>query len=113
MEGQRVQEFVFRKKDQVVIMTDTATVKIYQDNIKIYPQLLFQRLITASQGSVSVGDLLDFFGHELCTFPPSVFESDHLMREANKTTLANEMIRLAKLNNENLEICYWWWIIVA
>ena len=103
MEGQKVQEIVLRKKDQVIIMTDTATLKIDQDSIKIDPQLLFQRLITAAQGSVPVEDLKDFFGHELCTFPPSLFESDHLMRTANKATLANEMIRCAKLNNEELE----------
>jgi len=85
MVGKPVSEFSFKKKEQVVLMNDSSCVKIEGAEVSVHPQLLFQRLISAAQGSVPVDDLDTFFSYELCTYPPSLFENVHLLRESKKS----------------------------
>ena len=84
-------DFTFRKKDQVVTMDDKAALQVEGEPLKIDPQLLFQRLVTAAMGSVPEDDLKALFSYELCTYPPALFESSHLLREADKSSLASAM----------------------
>jgi len=91
MKGQNVKDLTFRKKDQITAMNDNAGVKIEGETVKFDAQLLFQRLITAAKGSVSEEELTSLFTYELCTYPPSLFESPHLLREADKPALADAL----------------------
>ncbi len=50
------------------------------------PQLLFQRLTIVSKPSDNFESL---FKYELCSHPPALFDSSQLLREANKSSLAN------------------------
>lgn len=93
MEGKKVGDFKFSKKAQVTTMSDNASVSIGGDDVEIDPQLLFQRLVAAAQGAVPIEDLQNFFAYELCTYPPSLFESKQLLRQANKATLAQELTK--------------------
>ena len=47
----------------------------------------FQRLLTVARATEN--DLIDAFRHELCSIPPSLFESNGLLRPANKPVLAD------------------------
>ena len=52
-----------------------SCIKVVGEKIKADPQLLFQRLIIASQ---SLEDRSAIFINELCSYPPSLFDSSFL-----------------------------------
>jgi hypothetical protein len=79
----------FIKKDQIVTMDDKAALKVDGEPVKIDSQLLFQRLVTAANGSVHEEDIGSVCFHEFCTHLPSLFESPYLLREADKPSLAD------------------------
>ncbi|WAR15717.1 hypothetical protein MAR_005822 [Mya arenaria] len=91
MEGTNVEDFKFSKKAQVITMNDSASVQVGGDELQIDPQLHFQRLIVATQGAEPVDDLQNFFAYELCTYPPALFESAQLLRQANKSVIAKDI----------------------
>jgi len=78
MAGQNVNKFSFKKKDAVVPMNDKSAFKIDDDTVKIDPQLLFQRLVSAANRMTDEPDLP--LTYELCTYPPALFESSRQMR---------------------------------
>ena len=83
MTGKTLKEQVFKKKDQVTLMNAKKAGSSVVAHID--PALLFQRFIIVDQRT----DLQEeYFKYELCTIPPSLFESDGLMRKANKPELA-------------------------
>ena len=86
MTGKFVDEYVFKKKDQIVPMRLSTTVTIEQERVHEDPQLLFQRLLTVARETEN--DLMEAFRHELCSIPPSFFESNGLLHLANKPVLA-------------------------
>jgi len=86
-----VKEFTFRKKDIVVQMNDKAGIKIDGETVKLDPQLLFQRLVSAANRSTQEIQLPQLFSYELCTHPSAFFETPQLMRTADKPALANAM----------------------
>ena len=47
----------------------------------------FQRLLTVARATEN--DLMEAFRHELCSIPPALFESNGLLRPANKPVLAD------------------------
>jgi hypothetical protein len=61
-------------------------VKIDGEEIHVDPQLLFQRLLTATNGEGL--DLSDLFQYELSSSPSSLFDDSGQMRVAYKTSLA-------------------------
>lgn len=61
-------------------------VKLKNNVIRIDPQLLFQRLVTAGVRNDSLGEV---FKYELCSFPPSLFEDKCTPRLPNKASLAD------------------------
>ena len=85
MEGNSVETFTFRKKDQVICMGSRSSVKIGDETVVVDPQLLFQRLLATAP---TTDNLEDVFRYELCSFPASLFESSILPRKADKANLS-------------------------
>ena len=74
--GQKVQEYVFKKKYQAVTLEVKDAVHTGTETVVIDPILLFQRLVSA--GTLK-GKLLDeVFIHELCGYPPALFETTNV-----------------------------------
>ena len=68
----------------VVTLGIHNSVRIDGDDVHVDPLLLFQRLITVAQTS---DELESAFKHELCIYPPALFGSSLLPREALKLPL--------------------------
>jgi hypothetical protein len=85
MSGKKVLQHTFKKKNQAVTLA-TSAVRVNEETVQINPQLLFQRLVTAG---TRTDQLPDIFRFELCSHPPSLFESRYVMRPANKPALAD------------------------
>jgi hypothetical protein len=83
MSEKTLKEHVFKKKDQVTLMTTKKSGS--SEVAHIDPALLFQRFIIVAQRS-SLKE--DYFKFELCTIPPALFERNGFMRKANKPELA-------------------------
>jgi len=90
MVGKRVTQYTFKKKSQVKNL-GAKSVKIEEDTVHIDPKLLFQRLITAGKYR---DDLPEVFEHELCSYPPALFENKYTLRAANKPVLADALWKL-------------------
>ena len=86
MEGKTSDEHTFRRKDQIVTLGTKASIKIDGEEVQVDSQLLFQRLIIVAQTS---DELESAFKHELCRYPPALFDSSLLLREAHKPALAD------------------------
>ena len=86
MEGKTSDEHTFRRKDQAVTLGTKSSILIDGEEVQIDPQLLFQRLIIVAQTS---DELESAFKHELCSYPPALFDSSLLLREAHKPALAD------------------------
>ena len=97
MEGLKLSEHSFKRKDQSVTLTAKMAVKIDGDRVQVDPQLLFQRLSTAA-----ASDLETALKYELCSFPPALFESPNLLLEGQKSSLADAIWNLATPDNANL-----------
>jgi hypothetical protein len=88
MAGKSAKEFSFCKKNQVVTLASKRVVASSDGSIKIDSQLLFQRLcVLAACGRIE--NPQELFQYEMCSFPPALFESQFLPRQANKPVLAN------------------------
>ena len=59
---------------------------IGDEAVQVDPQLLFQRLTIAAKASQ---DLATVFKYELCSHPPSLFDTSKLLRLPQKPMLAN------------------------
>ena len=75
----------------VVTLGTENFVRIDGDDVQVDPLVLFQRLITVAQTS---GELESALKHALCSYPPSMFGSSLLLREAHKPALADAIWRL-------------------
>ncbi len=71
MLGKSIAEHSFKKKEQVVTLSNNSTVRIRDEVIDIDPQLLFQRLVIV--GLQNDNALAEVFQYELCSFPPATF----------------------------------------
>lgn len=63
-----------------------STVKIDSERVEIDTQLLFQRLLLASNACENMSTM---FRYELSSYPTSLFDSSLMLRQANKPALAN------------------------
>ncbi|KAK3709221.1 hypothetical protein QZH41_004579 [Actinostola sp. cb2023] len=90
MEGKRVQDFSFRKKDQAVTLASKTAVTFADGIVQVDPQLLFQRLSVVATGG-RFENPQEFFKFEMCSYPPALFDSSLLPRQANKPVLADAM----------------------
>ena len=73
-----------------------VSIKIDGNTVQIDPQLLFQRLELAAKATQ---DLEAVFKYELCSYPPALFESAFLFREAQKPVLADAIWSLLQTLN--------------
>ena len=93
MIGENVLEYTFKRKFQAVTLGSQTAVMIQGEAVQVDPQLLFQRLsIVACNGD----DAAEAFRYELCSYPPALFESPQLLRQANKASLADAMWDIVK-----------------
>ena len=87
--NQKVQEYVFKTKDQAVTFEVKDAVHTGTETVVIDPMLLFQRLVSA--GTLE-GELLDeVFNHKHCSYPPARFETTNVLPSPNKAAIANTM----------------------
>ncbi|KAK3085994.1 hypothetical protein FSP39_011885 [Pinctada imbricata] len=87
MEGNKVSEYVFKKSRQVITLSSKSSVKLDDDELKVDPQLLFQRLLAATGGHYP--DLTEVCKFELSSIPTSMFDTSGVMRLADKSSLAD------------------------
>ena len=91
MNGSPVFEYKFKRS--YAAKTMSIKVKIGKNNeVEIDPGLLFQRLLVLSHATTI--STTEVFQHELCSYPPSIFESPTLLRKANKPQIVDSIIRL-------------------
>ena len=98
MIGQPVFSYSFSRKDRVKTVASASSVKVAQDQT-IDPALLFQRLLIVAQtGDVELTTVLD---HELCPFPPSLFEAKNVLRKADKPQLATAITKFTSSSSDD------------
>ena len=111
--GTKPYDYTFHKKNQVVTLgLKSSSVNIGGDRLQIDPLLLFQRLTTVMQSS---DDLELAFKHELCSYPPALFDSSLLLNEADKPALADVMCKWLKVVSMVWKWCLKWclWVKVV
>jgi len=81
-------EYTFKKANHAVTLATKSAIKIDNEHVQVYPQLLFQRLILASH---QCEDLPALFCYELCTYPASLFDSSLMLLQPNKPALADAL----------------------
>ena len=91
MDGQTPGGYTFKRKDQAVTLGMRSSVRIDGKEIQIDPQLLFQRLVIVAQ---KCDELEAALKYELCSYPPSLFDSSLLLHEAKTPALANAIWKL-------------------
>ena len=73
MAGQHIANFTFKKKDQMVLMSDSSSVRVDEDELSIDLHQLFRRYV-----------LDTIFSYELCIYPPFIFKSAYLLKKQLK-----------------------------
>lgn len=86
MIGKSAAEYSFTKSNQAITFSAKSSVKVDGEKIQVDPQLLFQRLIIASQ---SLDDMSAIFKYELCSYLPSLFDSSLMLLKPQKPALAD------------------------
>lgn len=86
--GNDVFTFSCKRADRVQTLASVEKMRIDdKEYISVDPALLFQRLIVAaSSGAVNLQEALQY---ELCSYPPSLFESSTVLRKAQKSQIAH------------------------
>ena len=84
--GKAAAEYSFTKSNQAITFSAKSSIKVDGEKIQVDPQLLFQRLIIASQ---SLEDRSAIFNYELCSYPPSLFDSSLMLLKLQKPALAD------------------------
>lgn len=74
--------FVFKKKDQVVVMNSKNSVQIDDDNVQIDPEVLFRRLLFI-QNNRNKDGLEHALEYELTQRPPVFFDDRGFLRDGN------------------------------
>ncbi|MCG8032823.1 MAG: hypothetical protein JAZ03_11700 [Candidatus Thiodiazotropha taylori] len=97
MVGKDVQDYVFKKSKQAITLGARSSIQISDESVQVDPQLLFQGLVTAGD---RIGELPLLFSYELCSYPAALFESSSLPLQANKPALADAILKLAKLDQQ-------------
>ena len=85
MTGKAAAEYPSTRSNQAITFSAKSSIKVDGEKIQVDPQLLFQRLIFASQ---SLDDMSAIFKYELCSYPPSLFDSSLMLLKSQKPALA-------------------------
>ena len=88
MKGSPVASYILQKKVQAVAMDTRSTIKIHDEYVHVDPQLLFQRQLTMGTKNC---ELQNVFDHELCHYPPALFESVNAIRPTTKSSMADAL----------------------
>lgn len=90
LDGNDSSTFVFRQKDQVVLMNSKVSVEIDNENVQIDPEVLFQRLllIQISRDQDGLGKIFEF---ELTQRPPVFFDEKGFLRDGNESALSDTL----------------------
>ena len=88
MIGKRVAQHSFKRKEQVIPLSNNNAVKIKDDVIYIDPQLLFHGLVAAGTWNDNLNALLEY---ELCNYPPAPLENRPTPRPATKSSLTDAL----------------------
>ena len=72
---------------EAITLNDKTCMKFNED-VKVDSQLLFQHLLVVGERCDELPLVLK---HELCSYPPALFEEPGMMRLANKSLLADAM----------------------
>jgi len=86
MKGSCVKEYSFKRKLQAITLQTKTSIKIDGEQISVDSQLLFQHLVVAAMAAT---DSQSLFQYELRSYPPALFDSNLMMREAQKANLAD------------------------
>ena len=81
MMGIPVAQSTFKRSDQVTTRQSTSSVRVDGQPIHVDPELLFQRLIVASD---AIDDRKASFRFELCSYPSALFEPTLIPRASQK-----------------------------
>ncbi|KAK6176044.1 hypothetical protein SNE40_014405 [Patella caerulea] len=101
MSEQSVTNFSFKKKNFAITLdAKRPSNTIITQTPHVDPQLMFQRLTTAGQENLN--DMTELFKYELSSFPSSMFESNRLLRQATKSTLADAIWNSGKCHATEL-----------
>ena len=96
MGGKLVNNVSLKRKDQATTLASKNAFKIRDETVQIDPNLMFQRL--ASSIVKSEDTLEEALKHELCTFPPSLFETVGVLNEARKPQLLDVISSMAVMS---------------
>ena len=69
-------------------MDTKSTIKIQDEYVHVDPQLLSESLLTVGTKN---GELQNDFNHELCHYPPALFESVNAIRPTTQSSLADAL----------------------
>ncbi len=88
LEGNGSSDYVFKKKDQVIVMNSKNTIQIDDDNVQIDPEILFQRLlfIQNNRDKDAVEAILQY---ELTQRPPVFFDENGFLRDGNQSAISD------------------------
>ena len=86
MTGIPVVQYTFKRSDQVTTLESKSSVRVDGQPIHVDPELLFQRLIVASN---AIDDRKASFRFELCSYPSALFNDTIMPRAPHKAVLAN------------------------
>ena len=93
MADHTVAEHKFSKKNQVKTLASATHIKTPSgEPIELDPQVLYQRFIVTGIDKMPLPELLD---HELCAFPPSLFDNNMRMRVGDKAELIHQLLKTA------------------
>ena len=96
MSRELVADFLFRRNQQAVQITKKQNPG--RDCKRMCPTLLLQKLVTPAK-SINFTES-EYFQHELCSYPASLFDSFYMLRSPNKPEFAEAIAQPC-----NLEEC--------
>ena len=85
MTGIPVAQYTFKRSDQVTSLQSKCSVRVYGQPIHVDPELLFQRLIVASNAIV---DRKALFSFQLCSYQSALFDDTLMPKAPQKAVLA-------------------------
>ena len=86
MTGIPVAQYTFKRSDQVTTLQSKSSVRVDGQPIHVDSELMFQRLIVASN---AIDDRKALFRYELCNYSLALFDDTLMPRAPQKALLAN------------------------
>ncbi|KAK3105425.1 hypothetical protein FSP39_024991 [Pinctada imbricata] len=103
MKGSDAMSYVFRRKNKDVTLAASNSFRVDDESISVDPQLMFQRLSSIARDTSS--DLSDVFKYELSGVPSALFDNSGLLREAQKSQLADAIWSFGDCGVDSIDSC--------